>query len=128
VAERLKVLVVDDEPVALEVTRAVLEKLGHEVVTRESALGTTAAIVRERPDIVLLDIVMPGIPGDELLRAIRQRDLLRGHERTQFILYSGLASSKLERLVEETGALGSIEKTADPAAFACAFTALTRRP
>lgn len=127
-AEGLKVLVVDDEPVALEVTRGILEKLGHEVVTRECALGTTAEILRERPDVVLLDIVMPGIPGDELLRAIRQRDLLRGQKQTDFILHSGLERSELERLVEETGAIGAIEKTADPAAFASPFAALTRRP
>lgn len=46
----MKVLVVDDDPVILALTEAVLKGLSHEVITRDRALGTSAAICEERPD------------------------------------------------------------------------------
>jgi DNA-binding response OmpR family regulator len=120
-------MVVDDDPVSLEVARARLESRGYEVVTRDRAFGTTAAILRERPDVVLLDINMPGLPGDDLLRAITTRDLLPPEQRTAFILHSGEDAETLRRHVDETGALGGIEKTADHGAFLASFEALLRR-
>ena len=126
-SERIKVMVVDDEPVTLEVTKALLESRGYDVVTRENAIGTTAAILRERPDVVLLDICLPDLHGDELLNAITEQDLLPEGRRPAFILYSGVDNSTLHRLVEETGALGGIKKTTDLEALASAFELLLRR-
>ena len=126
-SERIKVMVVDDEPVTLEVTRALLESRGYDVVTRDGAMGSTAAILRERPDVVLLDIRLPVLSGDELLKAITEQGLIPEGKRPAFILYSGVDDSTLHRLVEETGALGGIKKTTDLAAFASAFELLLRR-
>ena len=125
--DRVRVMVVDDDPVCLEVARALLESRGYEVVTRDKAFGTTAAILRERPDVVLLDIHMPGLPGDDLLKIIKGKDLLPHEQRTAFILHSGVDSPTLRRRVEESGALGGIEKTTDHAAFLSSFEALLRR-
>jgi CheY-like chemotaxis protein len=49
---KLKVLVVDDDPVAVRIARAALSSLGHSVVAQHGAFGTSAAIVREQPDLV----------------------------------------------------------------------------
>lgn len=116
----MKVLIVDDDPVVLEVTKAVLERLGHEVTTREQALGTTSAIMQQRPDIVLVDIEMPALSGDELVRVVRQQGLDELCS-TAFILYSGRRAGDLARLVAETGALGAIEKTRNHEALAAEF-------
>lgn len=123
----LKVMVVDDDPVILEVTRALLQSRGYEIITRENALGTTAAILREKPDVVLLDIGMPGLCGDELLKVIKERGLLPQGRRPEFVFHSGVDGATLQRLVAETGALGGIEKTADHVAFLSAFDALLQR-
>jgi CheY-like chemotaxis protein len=117
-------MVVDDDPVALQVASAILESQGHEVVARGSALGTTVAVLRERPDVVVLDIRMPGISGQELLKVIRDQDTARGARRTAFIFYSGMERSELDRLVEETGALGAVEKAVAPNELASALEAL----
>jgi len=121
-----KVMVVDDDPVSIEITHAFFESCGYEVVSRDHALGTTAAIVRARPDVVLLDIHMPGLRGDELLKTIRERDLLSKGPPPEFIFYSGSPAEDLARIVEETGALGAIEKTGNLGEFAAAFDALVR--
>jgi CheY-like chemotaxis protein len=121
---RLKVMVVDDDPVALEIASAILESQGHEVLARETALGTAVAVLRERPDVVVLDIRMPGISGRELLKVLRAQDLAHGAQPTAFIFYSGLERAELERLVEETGALGAVEKAVAPGQLASTLEAL----
>ena len=117
-----KVLVVDDDPITLEVVRERLQRAGYEVSTRGEALGTSHWIARNRPDFVLLDVNMPALAGNELAT------LLRHNQRTRdicVILHSGLEADELQRLVHATGATGAIEKTADPRAFLAQFERLT---
>ena len=125
--ERIKVMIVDDDLVTLEITKALLESRQYEVITRESAIGTSAAILRERPDVVLLDIHLPALHGDELLKAIRDKNLVPEGPQPEFILYSGVENSTLQRLVQETRALGGINKTSDLAALASAFERLLQK-
>lgn len=121
---RLKVMIVDDDPVALEIASAILESQGHEVVARETALGTAVAVLRECPDVVVLDIRMPGISGHELLKVLQAQDLAQGEEPTAYIFYSGMERAELERVVEESGALGAIEKATGADQLASAFETL----
>jgi CheY-like chemotaxis protein len=117
----MKVLVVDDDPVVLVMTEAVLQSLGHEVITRDRALGTSAAIYVQRPDVVLIDVEMPGLSGDELVRISHEKFAVEGHE-IAFIFYSGHEREELERLVEETGAVGAIDKASGPTGLARQFS------
>ncbi|MGH3066124.1 MAG: response regulator [Gaiellaceae bacterium] len=70
------VLVVDDEPIVREVVVRYLAREGHE--TLEAADGNTArgAIERSEPDLVVLDVMLPGTDGLELCRWIRARSEL----------------------------------------------------
>lgn len=105
-------LVVDDDLVVLEVTRERLERVGFEVVTRESALGTSAFIMKEKPDYVLLDVNMPGLTGDALAKLLKGRG---PHSRV--ILHSCSDRKQLTKLAKECGAAGIIEKTGDERHF-----------
>jgi DNA-binding NtrC family response regulator len=105
-------LVVDDDQVALEVTRERLERAGFEVVTRQSALGTSAYIMKEKPDYVLLDVNMPGLTGDALAKLLKGRG---PHSRV--ILHSCADRKKLATLAKQCGAVGIIEKTNDERRF-----------
>ncbi|MFW6067906.1 MAG: response regulator [Myxococcota bacterium] len=120
----LRVLVVDDDPIVLEVARERLERMGHQVTTRDRSLGTTQAILADPPDCILLDVMMPGLSGDALA------ELLRKQKRTReiaIILHSSKSSDDLWELIRTTGALGAIEKTSDDARFEAQFQRLTRR-
>ena len=68
-----RVLVVDDEPDVLLLCRLNLQQRGHEML--EAADGSTAlAIARDRhPDVIVLDLMLPGISGYDVLEAL-QRD------------------------------------------------------
>jgi two-component system, OmpR family, response regulator CpxR len=109
---RRRFLVVDDDVVALEVSRERLENAGFSVVTRNTALGTSAYIKKEKPDFVLLDVHMPGLPGDALAKLLSEGDFLPG-----VILHSATRKDVLAPLALGCGAIGVIEKTDDDEYF-----------
>ena len=58
-----RILIVDDDPDAVEVLSALLESAGYEVEGAEHALAAVCAVVRSAPDLVLSDIRMPIVDG-----------------------------------------------------------------
>jgi len=72
-ADKATILAVDDEETALFLRKAVLQKFGFEVVTAPSASLALEVLSRMQVDLVLSDLLMPGIPGTELARLIKQK-------------------------------------------------------
>jgi CheY-like chemotaxis protein len=73
---RLRVAIVDDEPeVARVMARAALAS-GFEPVVLTSGRDLVALVEREPPDVIVLDIVMPGMEGNEILIALRRAGTL----------------------------------------------------
>ena len=71
------VLVVDDEPAIRDMLTMVLEAASFVVLEAENAGLAHAAIIDRRPDIVLLDWMMPGTTGLELLRRLKRDPLTK---------------------------------------------------
>jgi two-component system response regulator VicR len=69
-----KVLVVDDEPDTLELIKLVLESAGFETILVNNGMEALAKIDAEKPDLVLLDIMMPNMDGWDVFRRIRERN------------------------------------------------------
>ena len=69
-----RILIVDDEPAILEVLTAFFSDGRFEVVTAEHGADAVMIAKAHRPDAVLLDIIMPGMDGIKVLRAIRTMD------------------------------------------------------
>jgi len=65
------VLVVDDRQVNRDLVKAVLGYRGHETLEASGGIEALAVLARQQPDLVLADVVMPGMDGFELARAIR---------------------------------------------------------
>jgi DNA-binding response OmpR family regulator len=65
------VLLVDDDPTVVEVCRNYLERDGFRVQDAEDAFTALASVERERPDLVVLDRMLPGLDGIEVCRRIR---------------------------------------------------------
>lgn len=70
-----KVLVVDDNPDILNITRTALEKYGFAVTTAASGLEAITYMKADRPDAVVLDIMMPEMSGWEVLDYIKNNEL-----------------------------------------------------
>lgn len=65
-----RILIVDDSPSQIEGLRRVVQKLGHDVITAEDGQQGIEVAKRELPDLILMDVVMPGQNGFQLTRAI----------------------------------------------------------
>jgi two-component system, OmpR family, response regulator RegX3 len=65
------VLVVDDERKIREVVGSYLKRQGYQVALSEDGESALAAMTEQRPSLVVLDLMLPDIPGEEIARAIR---------------------------------------------------------
>jgi DNA-binding response OmpR family regulator len=69
-----RVLVVDDEPDVLLLCRLNLEQRGHEVVEAPNGDAALELVRSATPDLVVLDLMLPGIDGYQVLQALRAGD------------------------------------------------------
>jgi DNA-binding response OmpR family regulator len=110
---RRKVLVVDDSDLIRDVTQFSLEKHGYEVKTLADPRDLAAALAREAPDVVLVDIGFPGLRPSDVA------SLVRPHVATcPFLVFSDRPAQELAAYVAELGACGSVRKDVDASALA----------
>ena len=67
------VLIVDDEPTIVEVVARYLERAGYATRTAASGEQALAVAAQERPDLVVLDLMMPGTDGLRVMRRLRDQ-------------------------------------------------------
>jgi excisionase family DNA binding protein len=103
------VLVVDDDARLREFLRVSLEASGYSVSEATGGEQALAAIADERPALVLLDVVMPGVDGWQLLRRLEER-----HGSIPVIMFSGQVDEASAQAAAEGGARGFIGKPFDP--------------
>jgi CheY-like chemotaxis protein len=84
---RRRVLVVDDNVDAASTLQALLRELGHEVDVAHDGSAALAAARERRPEVVLLDLNMPGMDGVELARTLRRQP---GFEDVRLAAVTGL--------------------------------------
>lgn len=65
-----KVLIVDDSPTETHKLTTILEKHGHQVITAETGESGVTIAKKELPDLVLMDVVMPGLNGFQATRQL----------------------------------------------------------
>ena len=65
------ILIADDEPSVREIIRRYLEKEGYHIVESESGPETLQRIYEETPDLLILDIMLPGLDGYTITRSLR---------------------------------------------------------
>ena len=94
-----KILLVDDEPEILEICRDYLKASGYDVVTAKDGVQGLAAFRREKPDLIVLDLMLPEMDGLDVCRAIRRE--------------SNVPVIMLTARVEETDKLVGLEIGAD---------------
>lgn len=88
------ILVVDDEAGTVDVLHAVLSDAGYRVAGASNGREALEKMRASRPDLVLLDFVMPVLDGAETLRAIKQDARLSA---TPVIMMSGILESMIKR-------------------------------
>ena len=80
-----RILIIDDDVAHLDSTRGILEAEGYDVLTHNQPFGSTSEIMKHKPDLVLLDVNMPGLSGEKLAEMYRANTYTRD---ARVMLYS----------------------------------------
>ncbi len=76
--ERKKILLVDDSSTVLLMEKMILSKSSYDLVTASDGQDGYDKALSEKPDLILLDVVMPRMDGFEVCRRLRERQEMRG--------------------------------------------------
>ncbi len=115
------ILVVDDEPKIVQLARDYLEKSGFKVLTSGDGQQALAITRQERPDLIVLDLMLPGMDGLDVCRAIRRESDV------PIIMLTARAEETDQLIGLELGADDYITKPFSPRALVARVRALLRR-
>ena len=105
-----RVLIVDDSALSRRTLRQILEPAGYEVAEAEDGLSALERYFLEKPDIVLLDLVMKGMYGLDVLTKLRELDA-----DAKVVIVSADIQTSSHELVEAAGARAFVNKPFDRA-------------
>lgn len=119
-----KILVVDDEAVLLETIAYNLEQAGYQVITAADGVSALEAAHREKPNLIILDLMLPEIDGLEVCRRLRREDDTSGI----LILMLTAKSEEIDKVVGlEVGADDYVTKPFSKHELMARVKALLRR-
>jgi two-component system chemotaxis response regulator CheY len=107
-----KVLLVDDSGMARRSTRRILEQAGYVVVEAEDGMSALERYFVEKPDVVMLDLVMKGMYGLDVLTKLREMD-----PEARVIILSADIQTTSREMVRTAGAAGFLNKPVDSQAM-----------
>lgn len=109
-----KILIVDDEPDILKIVIFRLKTKGYQTISATSGEEALHLVAETKPDLIILDLRMPGINGDEVCRKIKaDQDLCD----IPVILLTASTGQDIEQLAKEIGAVDFIRKPFDNQEF-----------
>ena len=115
------ILVVDDDPNSREIVQTFLESRGYRVRTAPNGEAALAAVQAEVPELILLDVMMPGMDGPSTLKALRGIDATSS---TPVVFMTAKVQAAEVAHYKSLGALGVIAKPFDPMTLAEQLRAL----
>ncbi len=107
-AEKKRILLLDDSTITLEMEKAVLEDRGYKVAIAANLLEFQSQLDRFQPEIILTDLMMPDISGKDIVRVLKQ-DFHT--EKIPIVLFSSKNDDELREIAEQAGADGFLAKS-----------------
>jgi CheY-like chemotaxis protein len=109
-----KALIVDDNAFHANLMREILETMGFHVIARDDPAGVVDLVSEILPDLLVMDVRLPGLSGLTLLRRIKDVDPRR---EIPVIVVTALPFKESDPEIRASGAEAFLEKPLDPAAF-----------
>jgi two-component system alkaline phosphatase synthesis response regulator PhoP len=119
-----KILIADDEPDILEIIQFNLQAEGYKVITAKNGDEAIEQAKKHQPDLIILDIMMPGKNGIEVCNILRLQPLFKD---TLIVFLTALSDEGTEIKSLETGADDYLTKPISPKVLVSKITALFRR-
>lgn len=104
-----KILIVDDDPLVLRILKDKLAQDGFLVTTTSSAFGAVQLIQEQSPDIVIIDVMLPALPGNRIAALVKEQ--MEG--RIKVLLYSSKQEAELKEIAADCGADAWLVKSDD---------------
>jgi two-component system chemotaxis response regulator CheY len=100
-----KILIVDDSSMSRRITRGILESAGYEVIEAADGMAALESYSLNKPQLVLLDMVMVGLYGIEVLRKLREID-----SQARVIVVTADIQHSTREMAEQAGSRGFLSK------------------
>lgn len=104
------VLIIDDDPLIVELYKDQIELLNHQALIAANGLEAFNILKTNTPDLIIVDLLMPGMNGIDFLKKIHQTKRLRP---VPILVVSGVQNNALLRKSVELGAIGFLQKPFD---------------
>lgn len=108
-----KIFILDDDENACKMAARVLTEAGFKVMSRTQAIGTTVSISAFQPDLVLLDLMMPALPGEAVIGILDQHM----KPRPKIVLFSNKSTQELRAIAQKNRVEGFVCKLDGPSAL-----------
>lgn len=108
-----KVLVVDDDPVVIRLVKEILKTLGYQVETAKDGIDAMVLVKKEKPDLIVLDIMMPELNGYDVLRTLKFTDEFKDIP----VLLLTAREQELDRRIGEMMGIDYLQKPVNREAF-----------
>ena len=105
-----KIVILEDDLDYREVLVKLLEGAGYEVFGGTTGFDIVTKVVEEKPDLILIDLMLPGIPGNKVVDAFQKQDVLSG---VPVVILSSKDESEIAEAAKEVNAACWLKKPVD---------------
>jgi len=106
-ADKKRIIIIEDDDMILAMYKTKLEQDGYEVITATNGIDGIEVSSKNKADIILLDIIMPGLDGFSVLEDLRKN---KGITKTPIVLLTNLGTEEDKEKGQELGAAGYLVK------------------
>ncbi len=104
------IAVIEDDLDYQEVLAEILKKAGYEVYTAVSGYEIVMDIINRKPDLILVDLMLPAVTGDKVIEAFRKKNII---EEIPVILISSKDEPEIKKVAENISAVAYLKKPVD---------------
>lgn len=106
-SEKKKILIIDDSSTNVLLLQDILEEFGYNAIIKSDSIEALKCVPEEMPDLILLDIMMPGLSGFKFLEKLGQNNLIN---KIPVIMVTAKSDSTSKKKAKDLGAIDYIVK------------------